>query len=133
METKRMHKIKTGSDRTFGVVFTVFFLIVALLPLLKGHTPRLWAGVFAVAFLMAALIRPAVLHSLNIFWIRFGLLLNRIVEPIMTAIVYGVAILPFGLLLKLFKPDMLKMRYDADASTYWVQRDNVDSSMKNQF
>ncbi len=133
METKQKYPVRTGTDRSFGVTFTVFFLLVALLPVLKGRPPRLWGGGVAGLFLILSLLRPPVLHPLNVLWARFGRLLGRVTEPVFAAVIYGIAILPFGLLLKLFKPDMMKMQYNPDAKTYWTVRERTASSMKNQY
>src|SRR5262245_46605349 len=105
--TAHTQPAKPGSDRSFGLVFTAFFTIVALLPLWRSGEVRLWALAVAVAFLLPAWLRPRLLAPLNKLWMRFGLLLNRIVSPVMLLLIYVVAVLPTGLALRLFGKDPL--------------------------
>lgn len=125
-----------GSDKAFGIVFCVVFLLVALYPLVGGAPVRLWSLGLAVLFLIAALLVPRVLAPLNALWTKFGLLLHRIVSPIALLIVFCLAVLPTGLLVRLRGKDLLRLRLEPDAKTYWIERDppgRADQQMKKQF
>ena len=112
-----------SSDRAFGVVFAVVFTIVALWPLLDGRGPRWWALVAAAAFGLVAAVRPGLLAPLNRLWTRLGLLLHRVVNPIVMGLMFFAVITPFGIVRRLVKGDTLGLRPDPDAASYWVRRD----------
>ena len=122
------------SDRSFGMVFTVVFTIVALLPLWRGASPRWWAvGVAAVCGL-AALVWPRVLAPANRLWLRLGLLLHRIVNPIVMGAVFYLVVTPFGLAMRLRHSGLnATRRLDKNAETYWLPRADGASPMDQQF
>ena len=126
-------KIKMGSERGFGLVFFCFFLIVAAFPLLSGESPRLWALAVALIFIALALVRPAVLAPLNKLWFRFGLLLGKIVSPIVMSLVFFLTVLPTGIIMRLLGRDLLNRKIDRSAPSYWVEREDPVGSMRNQF
>jgi len=121
-DLSRKNERKGSSDRSFGVVFAVFFALIAFWPLLKGHPLRLWAAPVSAIFLFLALIRPSILHPLNLIWMTIGMLLNQVTNPIVTgAMFYGV-ITPVGVILRLRGKDPLRMRTDPTSDTYWLHR-----------
>ncbi len=125
-----------GSDRTFGIVFALFFLVIGCLPMLKGAPARLWALGVTAAFLLAAVALPRALAPLNRLWMALGLLLGRIISPIMLFLVYCIAVAPTGLIMRLRGKDPLKRRFDPEAPSYWVHRTppgKPDESMTRQF
>lgn len=125
-----------SSNRAFGLVFAMAFSVVAFWPLLGGDPLRYWALALGVAFLIGAVVWPDSLRILNRWWTRFGLLLGRVVSPLALGFVYCVAVIPVGLMMRLFGKDNLGLRFDRSASSYWVNRDPTakpDDSMKNQF
>ena len=125
-----------SSDRTFGLVFAVFFTIVAVLPMVHGEPLRLWALAAAGAFLALALVAPRLLAPLNRLWLRFGDLLHRIVSPIALAILFYGVVTPTGLLMRLFGKDALRLRFDREAKSYWIAREPPGpppESLKDQF
>jgi hypothetical protein len=129
-------ELKVGSDRSFGVVFTVFFGIVGALPLLSKAEPRLWAFGVSGVFLLVALAMPKVLHPLNVLWMKFGALLSMIVSPIVLGLLFFTTIMPIGLIMRLAGKDLLSMKFDKNAKSYWVDRDPPGpppESMSNQF
>jgi len=127
------NKIKMGSERGFGLVFFCFFLIVATLPLLSGESPRLWALAIAFIFVALALARPAVLAPLNKIWFKFGLLLGKIISPVVMSLVFFLTVLPTGIIMRLLGKDLLNRKIDRSATTYWVKREDPVGSMRNQF
>lgn len=111
-----------SSDRSFGKVFTVVFVIVALLPLWSGGPVRVWALAIAAAFLAVTLVRPGLLRPANRLWFRFGLVLSMIVSPVVMGLIYATTVIPTGLLMRLAGKDPLRLRPDPDADTYWIER-----------
>jgi predicted membrane metal-binding protein len=125
-----------SSDRGFGLVFAGFFALVALWPLWRGGSARLWALVVAGAFLTTALSWPALLAPMNRAWTQIGLLLHRIVNPIVMGIIFYGAITPLGLVMRWAGRDPLRLRRDPGASTYWIERrppGPAPETMANQF
>lgn len=128
-------EVKMGSDRSFGLIIGAVFFIIALWPVLSGAGPRLWALIVTAAFGGTALIFPDLLAPLNRIWFRFGLLLNRIVSPIVMGIIFFLTVVPIGLIRKAFKPDPLGVTFDAEAESYWIVRtdETKPTDMKKQF
>jgi hypothetical protein len=129
-------EVAQGSERGFGVVFAVVFSIIGLWPLLSGSPVRIWSLLIAAGFLAAAFIAPRLLAPLNRLWFRFGMLLGRIVSPVVMAIIFYVAVLPTGLVMRLLGKDLLRLRVDPEAESYWIHRDPpgpAPDSLKQQF
>jgi predicted membrane metal-binding protein len=118
----RKHEVKGGSDRSFGLVFAAFFAIIGLWPLVRHGEIRLWSLALAVAFLAVALAAPRLLALPNRLWIRFGLLLSRIVNPVIMGLVFFLAVTPTAAILKLTGKDPLRLRLDREAKSYWIER-----------
>ncbi len=131
----RAHVVKGGPDRSFGIVFCVVFAVIGAWPLLGGEGPRWWSLGIAAAFLVLALVRPVLLAPLNRLWLRFGLLLHRITSPIILFLMYAVAIVPMGLILRLLRKDLLHLRWDRTAASYWIERPPgpAPETMRQQF
>jgi hypothetical protein len=130
-------EIEGSSDRSFGLVFAGFFTLVAVLPLLSGKPMRWWAIGVAPAFLAVALARPALLHPLNRLWTRLGLLLGKIMTPIVVGIIFYAVITPIGWLKRMTGGDStLKLRFEPDMTSYWIERTPpgpAPDSIKHQF
>lgn len=125
-----------GSDRSFGLVFAAVFVVIGCWPLIKSGPLRLWALVVAAILLGLALAAPRLLAPLNRLWTQFGLLLGRIVSPIVLFLVYSVAVVPTGLLMRLVGKDPMRRKFDPGAGSYWVSRVPVgkpDRTMTRQF
>lgn len=132
----RREDIKAGSERGFGIVFAVVFVIVGCWPLLDGLMPRWWAIAIAAAFLIAGYLFPVVLRPLNIVWFKIGMLMYKVVNPLTMALLFVTTIIPTGLLMRVFGKDPLRLKIDRDAASYWIERDPPGpepESMKNQF
>lgn len=138
-DLRRSHAVKASSDRTFGIVFAVVFLVVALWPLqtapLSLAAINWWALTVAIAFLGVALIRPALLQPANRLWLKFGLLLHRIVNPVVMAVLFFGVITPYGVVMRLVGKDPMRRGFDDSTQSYWISRDSEmpPTSMKNQF
>lgn len=132
----RQDDIKVGSERGFGIVFAVVFLIVGLWPLLDGSTPRWWAMAIAATFLAAGYLFPVLLRPLNIVWFKIGMLMFKVVNPLTMALLFVTTIIPIGLLMRAFGKDVLRLKLEPDAQSYWIERDPpgpAPESMKDQF
>ena len=128
--------VKMGSERGFGIVFAIVFLIIALFPLLGDGGVRLWSVGVAAVFGGLAFLAPKFLAPLNRLWFRFGMLLSRIVSPIVMGILFFVTVTPTGLIMRARGKDLLRQKLDPDAETYWIEIDPemaAQSSMKKQF
>ena len=126
----------SGSDKAFGLVFSVVFALVALYPLIAGAPIRLWAMGLAALFLVAAFAWPQSLSPLNRLWAKLGLVLHRLVSPLALFVVFGFTVLPTGLVLRIMGKDLLRLRFEPGAETYWIERKppgRADQQMKKQF
>ena len=122
-----------SSPKSFGVVFSCVFLIIALYPLITSEGLRIWALVVSIIFFLLAFLAPKILVLPNKLWFKFGLLIGSIVAPIVMAFVYFVTVLPTGLIMRLLGKDLLKQKLDKNSKSYWVKRSEPMGSMKNQF
>ena len=127
-----MDNIKIGSNRSFGIVFFIVFLIIGLYPLIKDGDLRWWSLIISVIFLFLGLINSNVLTPLNKIWFKFGILLGKIISPIVMGIVFFLVVTPTGLVMRIFRKDILKLKKNSN-DTYWINKDNTNSSMRNQF
>jgi len=135
-DLRREQEVEGSSNRWFGSVFTAFFLIIALYPLVRSEGPRVWALLGGAAFAAVTLVRPQLLATPNRLWMKFGLLLGRIVSPVVIGILYYLVITPFGVAMRLAGKDPLRLKREPDARSYWIERDPPGpppESMSNQF
>ena len=126
-------KIKISSNRSFGLVFFVVFLIIALWPLKYDEDIRLWSLVLSIIFFILGILNSKLLTPLNKQWFKFGIFLGAIVSPIIMGIVFFSVVTPIGLFMRLLGNDLLKMRKVQNTSTYWIKRGKQQSTMKKQF
>ena len=126
-------KINISSNRNFGLVFFVIFLIVALWPLKYEEDIRLWSLVISIIFFILGVINSKLLTPLNKLWFKFGILLGSIVSPFVMGIIYFAVVTPIGVLMRLLGKDLLKTTKTKSISTYWMKRDKRQTSMKKQF
>lgn len=127
---------RLGSERSLGIVFAIVFLIIALWPLLKSGTPRYWSLAIAVAFLLLGFLAPKTLAPLNRLWFRLGMGLHRVINPVIMGAIFFLTVAPTGFLMRLFGRDILGLKLDRSASSYWVKRDPPGpprDSFRNQF
>ena len=128
-----MDKIKISTNRNFGLVFFIVFLIVSIWPLINGEPVRIWSSIISLIFLILGLMNSKILTPLNKLWFKFGMILGAIVAPIVMGIVFFLIITPIGLFMKIIGKDLLKKKFDKKKTTYWIMRDKSISTMKQQF
>ena len=128
---KKEIKINKKNNITFGILFFIFFLIIALYPLVSVGVVRIWSVILSLIFLIITIIRPNLFTFLNRLWIQFGIFLGKIISPIVMGLVFFVVITPIGILVKILKKDVMSLK--RGASSYWINRKDKIQSMKKQF
>ena len=128
-----MNKIKISSNRNFGLVFFIVFLIVSLWPLTYGEPIRIWLVIISMVFLILGLMNSKLLTPLNKLWFKFGMILGAIIAPIVMGIIFFLVVTPTGFIMNIVGKDLLQKKYDKKKGTYWIKRDKSISTMKRQF
>ena len=126
------NNIKLGSNRSFGIVFFVVFLLIALYPLTNSEGIIVWSVIISFIFLVLGLLNSKILTPLNKLWFKFGIFLGKIISPLIMGIIFFLVVTPIGLLLRIFGKDVLNLKYDTK-QTYWIEKKGPKSKMKNQF
>jgi len=127
-----MNEIKIGSNRSFGIVFFVVFLLVSIHPLINGEDIRLWSLLISFIFLVLGLLNSKFLTPLNKFWFKIGIILAKIVSPLVMGFIFFAIVTPIGIIMRLFGKDMLNLKFNNE-DTYWIEKKGPKSEMKNQF
>ena len=125
-------KINTSSNRSFGIVFSIVFLIIAIYPLINNEDIRVWSLIVSVIFLILGYFKSRILTPLNSLWYKFGIFLGRIVSPIILGVIYFFIVTPTSILMRLFKKDLLNLKFSNNKS-YWIKKQGPKSKMKNQY
>jgi len=126
-------KIKISSNRSFGLLFFVVFLIVSLWPLTHEGSIRIWSVIVSAVFLILGLINSRLLTPLNVLWFKLGMILGAIISPIVMGIVFFLVVTPTGFILRIMGKDLLNKKYDKEKETYWIKRNASIGTMKRQF
>jgi hypothetical protein len=132
----REEKVKGSSYRSFGLTFAVVALILAGIWLWRGRDWWMYALAAAAAFAIVALVAPKLLAPLNKAWLKFGLLLHHVVNPVVMGLLFFGCITPMGVFMRLMGKDFLRLRFDRQAPSYWISREPpgpTPESMRNQF
>ena len=124
--------VNLPSNKNFGIVFFIVFLLVALYPLINYQEIRTWSILVSIIFLFLGLINSVILTPLNKLWFIFGIFLGKIVSPFIMGIIFFLVVTPIGLLMRLFGKDILNLKYNKN-NTYWIEKKGPKSLMKNQF
>ena len=132
-ENKSYIEIKGGSEKAFGILFAIVFLLVALYPIVGGEGVRLWPLVIALIFFMLAYVAPSILAVPNKLWFKLGIALGAVVAPVIMALVYFTTVVPTGLIIRLVGKDLLRQKLDKNSKSYWINRSHPISSMRDQF
>ena len=135
-DLQRSEMVESGSNRSFGFVFAVVFLVVGLWPLIDGDPLRLWAVIVAAMLAVIALAVPQILAPFNRLWFLFGLALHKIVSPIIMALLFYLTVTPMALIMRILGKCPLPLAFDKSATSYWIERDPSGpepETMKRQF
>jgi hypothetical protein len=128
----KKNNIKIGTNKSFGIVFFLFFLIVSLFPLFNNENIRVWSLIIAIIFLILGLLNSEFLTPLNKIWFKFGILLGNFVSPIVMSIVFFVIVTPTSIIMRVLGKNLLNLK-KGNKKTHWVERSKIKSKMKNQF
>ena len=124
--------IKISSNRSFGVLFAFVFSLVAFWPILNQNEIRIWSLIIAIVFLILGFFNSKLLTPLNKIWFRFGIFLGNFISPIIMGIIFFFVVTPTGLIMKLFNRDLINLK-KSNKKSYWIEKKDIKSSMKNQF
>ena len=127
-----MDDIKLGSNKSFGIVFFVVFLLISLYPLLNNESIRVWSLVISIIFLILGILDSKILSPLNKIWFKFGIFLGKIISPIIMGIIFFLVVTPTGFIMRLLGKDVLNLKF-SDHKSYWIEKTGPKSKMKNQF
>ena len=125
-------KIKIGSNKSFGIVFSIVFLVIAFWPMLNGNEINYWLLAISIVFLILGLINSKILTPLNKIWYKFGILLGNVVGPIVMGIIFFLIVTPISIIMKLLGKDLINLKKNNNNS-YWIEKNNQKSKMKNQY
>ena len=128
---KNFININSKNNITFGIIFFIFFLIISLYPLISGGFIRIWSLILSLMFLIVTIIRPNLFTFINRLWIQFGILLGKIISPIVMGLVFFCVLTPTGIFIKILKKDVMGLK--KRKSSYWINRYEKLQSMKKQF
>ena len=126
------NKIEISSNKSFGIVFFIFFFIISIFPLLNGGNIRLWSLIISIIFLILGILNSKILTPLNQVWFKFGILLSRFVSPLVMGVVFFAIVTPTSLIMKVLQKNLLNLK-KGNQKTYWIERSKIKSKMKNQF
>ena len=124
--------IKIGSNRSFGIVFFVVFLAIGLWPTLSGNEIRIWSIIISLIFFILGILNSKILTPLNKVWFRFGIFLGNFIAPVVMGIVFFLVVTPTGIIMRIFGKDLLNLKKNKSKS-YWIEKKDLKSDMKNQF
>ena len=125
-------EIKISSNKSFGVVFFIVFLIVSIYPLINNGELRIWSLITAIIFLILGLINSKILTPLNKLWFKFGLLLGKVISPLVMGIIFFFVVTPTALIMRIIGKDLLNLKFN-NKKSYWIEKTGPKSKMKNQF
>ncbi len=127
-----MDDIKISSNKSFGIVFFIVFLLIALYPLINNEDLRFWSLTISLVFLVLGLINSKILTPLNKIWFKFGILLGRIISPLIMGVIFFLVVTPIGFIMRMIGKDLLNLKYN-DKKSYWIEKTETKSKMKDQF
>ena len=127
-----MDNVKISSNRSFGIVFFVVFLLIALYPLTNNEEIRIWSAIISLIFLVLGLLNSKILAPFNRIWFKFGIILGKIISPLVMGIIFFLVVTPIGIIMRSLGKDLLNLKYNKD-NTYWTEKSGPKSKMKNQF
>ena len=123
--------IKISSNRSFGIVFFIVFLIISLWPMINNNEIRIWSFIIATIFLLLGIFNSKLLTPFNRIWFKFGIFLGSFISPIIMGIIFFFVVTPTGIIMKLLGRDLINLKKNND-KTYWIEK-KIKTSMKNQF
>ena len=126
-------KIEKSTNRSFGLVFFIVFLIIGLWPLANEGSVRFWSLIIALIFLFLGILNSKILTPLNVLWSKFGELLGIVIAPIVMGIIFFLVVTPTGLIMKMLGKDLLRNKFEKEEKSYWIKKEKIKSTMRQQF
>tara|TARA_Y100001936_G_C16044963_1_gene654031 strand:- start:796 stop:1203 length:408 start_codon:yes stop_codon:yes gene_type:complete len=127
------HSIESSNERSFGIVFAIFFAILSIYPVINKKDINLYLLILSIIILMIGIFKPSLLYYPNKIWFKFGIFLGKIVSPLVMGIIFFFTVTPTGIIMKLLRKDLLKKKLDVKVRTYWVKKNKYTGSLRNQF
>ena len=127
-----MDDVKISSNRSFGLVFFIVFLLIAFYPLINQEEIRIWSVLISLLFLILGIINSKILTPLNKVWFKFGIFLGKLISPVVMGIIFFLVVTPIAFLMRMLKKDLLNIKFNKNSS-YWIKKTDPKSTMKNQF
>ena len=127
-----MDDIKISSNRSFGIVFFIVFILIAFYPLINQGEVRIWSVLVSLFFLIFGIINSKILTPLNKIWFKFGIFLGKMISPIVMGLIFFLVVAPIGFLMRMLKKDILNLKFN-ESNSYWIEKTDPKSKMKNQF
>ena len=127
-----MDNIKISSNRSFGIVFFIVFVLIAFYPLINQGEIRIWSVLVSLFFLIFGIINSKILTPLNKIWFKFGIFLGKMISPIVMGLIFFLVVTPIGFLMRMLKKDILNLKFN-EINSYWIEKTDPKSKMKNQF
>ena len=127
-----MDDVNISSNRSFGILFFIVFLIIGIWPLLNQNEIRIWSLAISIIFLILGIFNSKILYPLNKVWFKFGIILGNIISPFVMGIIFFFVVTPTSIIMKLLGKDLINLKKN-NKKTYWIQKNNKKSKMKNQY
>ena len=121
-----------SSNRSFGIIFFIVFLLISVWPIMDGQEPRVWSLIISLIFLILGILNSKILTPFNLAWIKLGEILGRFIAPVVMAVIYFLIVTPIGLLMRIIGKDLLNLKFSQNSS-YWIKREKNLGPMKRQF
>ena len=121
-----------SSNRSFGIIFFIVFLLISVWPIMDGQEPRVWSLIISLIFLILGILNSKILTPFNLAWIKLGEILGRFIAPIVMAVIYFLIVTPIGLFMRIIGKDLLNLKFSQNSS-YWIKREKNLGPMKRQF
>ena len=128
----QMNDLKISSNRSFGIVFFLIFLLIAIYPLTYNNEIRIWSLIISLSFLILGIMNSKILLPLNKIWFKFGILLGLIFSPVIMGFIFFLVVTPIGILMRVLRKELLNLKF-SNLETYWIEKKDQKSEMKNQF
>ena len=126
-------EIKLGSNRSFGIVFFIVFLLIGFYPLFNQEDLRIWSLIISAVFLILGILDSKILTPLNKIWFKFGILLGKIISPIIMGVIFFLIVTPIGIFMRILGKDLINLKFEKNTKSYWIEKIGPKSKMKNQF
>ena len=121
-----------SSNRSFGIIFFIVFLLISVWPIMDGQALRVWSLSISLIFLFLGILNSKILTPFNLAWIKLGEMLGRFIAPVVMAVIYFLIVTPIGLFMRIIGKDLLNIKFSQNSS-YWIKREKNLGSMKRQF